>query len=224
MKEKKKSIENRGWKSKSKIVLGIMLLSFAAAGILYAVMLQTEKKLLDGGEKRTVAVAKKMIPKGIVLDEENWDEFVELKEVDVSLIPHSAIKEMIEESLVVAWSVEEGAFLTEGFFDPLMSVISELKEPVLAGFRADDLYQVVGGVLRAGDRIHVYRVDRENQEVKLLWENLFVQQVFDNGGARIESGDEKTSAQRVNIYLEQETVEEFYEELSKGEVRVVKAL
>ena len=96
---------------------------------------------------------------------------------------------------------------------------------VTAGFRAEDLYQVVGGVLRAGDRIHIYCVEQEEEEQngKLLWENVFVQQVFDRNGAAIGGDDGTTPAQRVNIYMEKERVADFYAALAQGSLRVVKA-
>lgn len=226
MKEERKKTrgEQRGWIARGKIILGIICLAFIAAGTLYAVMLQTEKKLLDSGEKAIVYVAKQGIPKGMLFNAENWKEYAEEREVDTTLIPTAAIKTIPEEDLIVAWSVDEGAFLTIGMFQSINDVLDDIKQPVLAGFRADDLYQVVGGVLRAGDRIHIYKVDKENHQAKLLWENLYVQQVFDNGGVRIDSDDDKTCAQRVNIYLDQRDVESFYEELYRGEVRVVKVI
>lgn len=100
--------------------------------------------------------------------------------------------------------------------------MGELKEPVIAGFKADDLYQVVGGVLRAGDRIHIYRVSEE-KETTLIWDNVYICQVFDQSGVSIESGNSTAAAQRINVYLDREDVEEFYSELALGTLRVVKA-
>ena len=104
-------------------------------------------------------------------------------------------------------------------------ITEQMREPVIAGFRAEDLYQVVGGVLRAGDRIHIYCVEQEEEEQngKLLWENVFVQQVFDRNGAAIGGDDGTTPAQRVNIYMEKERVADFYAALAQGSLRVVKA-
>ena len=103
----------------------------------------------------------------------------------------------------------------------LDEIVQEIKDPVIAGFKAEDLYQVAGGVLRAGDRIHVYTVTDERETV-LLWENVYVQGVFDQAGARIENGDTSTAAQRLNVYLAKEDVEAFYSGLASGMLRVVK--
>ena len=77
----------------------------------------------------------------------------------------------------------------------------------------------------AGDRIHIYCVEQEEEEQngKLLWENVFVQQVFDRNGAAIGGDDGTTPAQRVNIYMEKERVADFYAALAQGSLRVVKA-
>ena len=96
-----------------------------------------------------------------------------------------------------------------------------VSEPVVAGLRAEDLYQVVGGVLRAGDRIHIYRVDEEGKAV-LAWENVYVQGVFDQSGTAISNEDRNTAAQRINVYLDKKVVEEFYSQLNAGALRIVK--
>ena len=96
-----------------------------------------------------------------------------------------------------------------------------MKEPVVAGFRADDLCQVVGGVLRAGDLIHVYSSEEE-QGTFLIWENVYVQQVFDSKGTAIPNEDQATAAQRINVFLDKEDVEDFYSRLDQGTLRVVK--
>ena len=65
--------------------------------------------------------------------------------------------------------------------------------------------------------------EEEEQNGKLLWENVFVQQVFDRNGAAIGGDDGTTPAQRVNIYMEKERVADFYAALAQGSLRVVKA-
>ena len=149
---------------------------------------------------------------------------MERRETDAAIVPSSAITGAPEEEMAALWSIEPGVILTGGMFEAIPDVVKDMKEPVLAGFRVEDIYQVVGGVLRAGDRIHIYRVDREKEEAKLLWRDLYVQEVFDNNGGRIAGEDRNTCAQRMNVYLDREDVEAFYRELSIGEIRVVKVL
>lgn len=44
-------------------------------------------------------------------------------------------------------------------FTAVNDITKDMTQPVVAGFKADDLYQVVGGVLRSGDRINIYQVN-----------------------------------------------------------------
>ena len=130
-----------------------------------------------------------------------------------------------EQVCVVTAAIPRGEKISAENAEQYITVMEIDKRIVIAGFRAEDLYQVVGGVLRAGDRIHIYCVEQEEEEQngKLLWENVFVQQVFDRNGAAIGGDDGTTPAQRVNIYMEKERVADFYAALAQGSLRVVKA-
>lgn len=121
------------------------------------------------------------------------------------------------------YDIEEGTLLTKGMFEPMTEVLREMKEPVIASFKAEDLYQVVSGTLRSGDRIHIYQVD-EAGEVTLGWENIFVQQVFDHSGLAISCEDLASAAQRINVYMDKDCMEEFYAKLATGSLRAVKVL
>ena len=173
-------------------------------------------------EKGNILIASREIPKGQMLTGENSGNYFEVLEVDKRCIPKTALTaiEDIEDMVPVA-NIEKGVLLTSGMFDTIEEITTGMRTPVIAGFKADDLYQVVGGVLRTGDRINIYCV-KEEGDVGLIWQNVFVQQVFDNAGNSITSDDKLTAAQRINIYIEQENVEQFYSNLKTGSLRVVK--
>lgn len=219
-----KDRKRRGDKlSADKWKTGGIIAALVAAAAVFAAMLQLEKNMLTGYERGTVYAAVKTIPKGQLITEQNWSQYVKEQELERSCIPESALdspEQII--GLVPEFDVEPGVLLSQGMFEKVSEVLGELKEPVIAGFKADDLYQVVGGVLRAGDRIHIYRVSEE-KETTLIWDNVYICQVFDQSGVSIESGNSTAAAQRINVYLDREDVEEFYSELALGTLRVVKA-
>lgn len=201
---------------------GASIAAFMAATAIYLVLIQTEKNLLEGYEKGEVYLALKDIPSGQLITEENMTDFFLSAEMDAKLIPENCIKDPDEVSnLIASGKIDKGVILTRGMFQSVEEVTKGMAEPVVAGFRAEDLYQVVGGILRAGDRIHIYGSE-EGVGTFLIWENVYVQQVFDSGGTIIENGDETTSAQRVNIFLDKKDVETFYARLEQGSLRVVK--
>lgn len=219
MRKKTKAAE--GWTAEKRVGGGVVIALVAAVAV-FAVMLQTEKNALAGVEKGVVVVAITAIPEGQLITAENREVYLGLEEIETTLIPeHAALSPEELEGRMAVFGIDSGTVMTFSMLRDVNEMTEGMEEPVIAGFKADDLYQVVGGVLRAGDRIHVYSVS-ENHEVNLIWENLFVQDVFDQAGKQIQSGDTATSAQRINVYLDRADVEKFYSELATGTLRVVK--
>lgn len=206
----------------SRVWTGSIIAALAAAIGIFAVMLQMEKKVLSEYERGGIYVASREIPKGERITSRNYRDYLCLKEADKGVIPATALEEPGQlEGLIARVPIAEGTLLTTGMFEEQQEILARMEEPVIAGFKADDLYQVAGGVLRAGDRIHIYTVS-ESGIAHLIWREIFVEQVFDSAGNAIGGGDSLSSAQRVNVYLDAGDVEQFYTELARGTLRVVK--
>lgn len=218
---KRKRGGDRERMSAAKIRIRVGMAALAAAVAVFVILLQIEKSVLGQYEKETVYVAAVPIPKGQMITEENFFEYFALQELDVRCIPETALKQSDQIcGLAAVFDVEKGVLLTQGMFEKLEDVLKNMTDPVIAGFRAEDMYQVVGGTLRAGDRVHIYSI--QNGEASLAWEDVYVQQVFDASGGNIPSGDRSKTAQRINVYLDKEDVGDFYKSLAEGSLRVVK--
>lgn len=208
-------------KNRERWKTGGILAALIAAAVVFAVMLQTEKNLLTRYEKGIIYTAGKPIPKGLLITEDNREIYFREQELDRSCIPETALTSPEQaEGLMAAYDIDSGTLLTSGMFEEVNLILAEMEEPVIAGFKAEDIFQVAGGILRAGDRIHIYSVREE--ETVLIWPEVFVQQVFDAAGNGIGNEDRITAAQRVNVYLDKEEVNRFYAELSGGSLRAVK--
>lgn len=209
-------------KGKNLFWTGSIALAFISAITVYVILLQIEKNELSDFEKETVYMAKTQISKGQKIDEQNWDRFFEAVDMDVRWIPEQAIKagEEVQEMLS-GQNIDRGVVMTKSMFIRMDSLIDDMTEPVIAGLKADDIYQVSGGILRTGDKIHIFSVN-EDGSVTLKWSNVFVQQAFDGAGNMIPAEDTDTVAQRINIFMEKEDVEELYSHLGTGSLRVVK--
>lgn len=214
---------NQKWKNR--IWAGSILAAFLAAVGVFVFLLQTEKKVLSEYEKEQVCVAVSGIARGEKITGENVDSYLVLEEIDKRFVPKTALRDT-EDAIgrIAVYGVEAGTVLTAGMLREEVEIVGQMTEPVIAGFRAEDLYQVAGGVLRAGDRIHIYCVDQgeEGQTGKMLWEDVYIQQVFDQTGTSISGSDHTTPAQRINIYLDKTDVTGFYSALAKGSLRAVK--
>jgi len=210
--------------SSGKLWMGSIVAALLCAVAVFMIMLQIEKNMLSRFEKANVLAAVCEIPRGQVINEENWKTYICVKEVDKSCIASASICEIADVCTMSAlYDIEEGTLLTKGMFEPLQEVLSEMKEPVIASIKADDLCHLAGGILRPGDRIHIYRVS-DLGEVMIGWENVFVQQVFDHSGLAISGDDRASAAQRINVYMDKDSMEEFYAQLATGSLRAVKVL
>lgn len=299
----KKKVQTKDIRTK-RLLPGAAALGLVSAVIIYAVMLHAEKSALSDFSKGGVVLAVTEIPKGQMITADNAGEYFVQEEIDEKLIPENAAVS-VEQLLGTAalYAVDAGTVMTAGMTESVNEITEDMTEPVIAGFKAEDLYQAVGGVLRAGDRIHIYRVlekeaetdsgngveyfdgkkeaadgrikteagenktaagengtsDEKNETsdgetkteagknetpvpetepeavadaegitagacegAELLWENIYVQEVFDQAGNRIISGDTETAAQRINVYLDKEDVAAFYAALDSGTLRIVK--
>jgi len=210
-------------KEKKNLIPGAVVIAFLASVIVYIVMINAEKNILSEYEKETVLIMQTDLVKGVELTAENLVQYVTEAAMDKNLIPEAAVYDMDQlVGQMTVSDIDKGVVLTRSMLEGTESQSQGFHNPVIAGFKADDLYQVVSGTLRSGDRIHIYTIEEESGQACLIWENILVKQVFDSAGSMITPDDKVTAAGRVNILLEQDNVEQFYSELTTGSLRVVK--
>lgn len=209
--------------SRERLRTGGVIAALAASVAVFIVMVQVEKNILAGYEKGTIYTAATEIPKGQLVTKDNLDQYFVTQQLDKNCIPAAALISPDQVTgLVAVFDIDRGVLLTEGMFQSMSRIEEEMEHPVIAGFKADDIYQVAGGVLRAGDRVDIYSV--RDGETSLVWPRVYVQQVFDASGTAISNGDKATAAQRINVLLEKSEVADFYAELADGSLRAVKLL
>lgn len=211
--------EERG----KKMLPGIILVAFVAAAATFFIMLQVEKNALSAYEKELVWCTNTELAKGLEITQHNQLQIFVQVEMDKSKVPDKVITD--PQMLVgkqTAILIPQGTVLCESMFLDEEKYIASLHSPIVAGCKSEDLYQMVSGILRKGDLIHVYAVNEEMGETYLLWENILVYQVFDSAGNMIASEDTTTPAARINLLLEKGYAEQFYNEMQNGSLRVVK--
>lgn len=206
------------------VVLGCLIAALAVYGV--AIHIQTE--ILSAYDKAVVYTATSPMAAGDVMDADEAAGKVAPVEIPATAAPADAVTDpAVLADSAARYGIEPGTILCASMFETVDSVLEGMNEPVIAGFRSEDIYQVVGGVLRAGDTISIYTVDNVAEigaaeyEGTLRWDSIRVQDVFDSSGLRIGSDDDTTPASRVNIYMEKGDVEEFYAGLAQGSLRVV---
>lgn len=223
MKRKEKNREEFHEGRRKKGLPGIILAAFTAALISYVALLNVEKNALSAYEKAECWILSETLEKGTEITNDNMAQLFQRAQVDVQHIPQGAVTDpkMLAGSQA-AITITQGSIVTDTMFTRLGSYRAALEKPVIAGCKADDLYQLVSGTLRSGDRIHIYTVDEEMGDAYLIWDNVMVYQTFDSGGNLIPPQDTVSAAARINVLLEEGNAELFYSELYKGSLRVVK--
>lgn len=214
---------NRERNRKRSILPGVILVAFVAAIATFFLLLQIEKNALSPYEKVNVWSTKCELAEGFEITEQGLTECFEQVEMDKNLVPEDLIanpEELV--GLQTRIQLSQGTVLTESMFSDEEEYVSHLYQPIIAGCKSDDLFQLVSGILRKGDMVHIYTVNDELGETYLLWENVMVYQAFDTSGNMIASEDTTTPAARINLLLEEGYAEQFYNELNNGSLRVVK--
>lgn len=214
---------NRDRDKRQRILPGVIFVAFLAALGTFFLLLNMEKNALSAYEKTNVWCAKKELPKGMEISKAGISEYFLQVEVDKNKVPDKSVLSV--EELVGKQSefeISKGTIVTNSMFTNEEQYVLGMEKPVLAGCKGEDLFQLVSGVLRKGDFVHIYTVNEEWKETYLLWENIMVYQVFDASGNVIAPEDVATPAARVNLLIEEGFAEQFYNELNNGSLRLVK--
>lgn len=210
-------------KEKKRILPGVIIVAFVAALATFFILLQAEKNMLSEYEKEAVWCSSQQLPKGLEITQQNWQQYFVQTDIEKSKVPE---KKVTDPQLLIGklagLEIPRGTVLTDTMFEGDEKYIASMQSPVIAGCKADDLFQFVSGVLRKGDLVHIYAVNEDLGATYLLWENVLVYQVFDTAGNLIPPEDITTPAARVNLLLEKGNAELFYNELQNGSLRVVK--
>lgn len=202
---------------------GLIAVCLAMSVIVFLVLLSMERNMLAEYEKQAAVMVKRYIPSQTLITEDNADDYFEIRELEKAAVPDKGFHSLEElYGHIPLVSLDKGIIPTASLVGSREEILGTMQRPVMAGISAEDIYQVVGGILRKGDTINIYTVDQETKEALPVWKNVCIAQVFDSSGNEIPNDDTESIAQRLNIYMDEENIEQFYTELASGSLRVVK--
>lgn len=222
-KQEKKEDKQEKRKAGKENQAGLIAICLGIAGIVFLILLNMEKNLLENYEKQEVVTVYQTLPEGQILDGKNVQNYLKLQEVEKAAVPEGALGSLEEAyGHLPAVTLEAGTILSQSLLTDKKEQLDRLEHPVVAGLRADEISQMVCGTLRPGDIIHIYVTDKDTGETQKVWEDVFVEQAFDGNGGKIAASDTEASAQVVNVLLNKADIAYFYTELAKGTLRVVR--
>ena len=199
-----------------------ILVCLLLAGILFVFLLNVEKRQLENYEKGLVVVAIEDVPDNTEITPENAAEYFALAERTLTDIPKAAYTDLSALTGYAEGGIDKGSMVTESMFGKLGAVAADA---VFLSVDMEALEQSVAGTLRAGDRIDIYTVKKEQDEtvaVKEALSSVTIERSYTGSGVSIQKEDTTSIAQYITIPLHKDAVEAFYEALENKKIQIVK--
>lgn len=159
--------ENKKMKEKTKfgdVKLKAAMGAIFCALVVFIVLVVVESHIVNAVDTTPVAVAIKDVPTGITLTQENIPSYFSLQERAKAELPvgtYSTASELVGK--VVEKEVLCNQILTSSFLIT-EDLYADIEEPVEISLEVAKLGQAVGGTLRAGDRINLLLVVRNEED------------------------------------------------------------
>lgn len=235
----KKAKEPKMKKEKKSTSLGFLItfvLVLVVVVLGYTAMIKIETNVLSNYEKEAICVVTNDIAKGTVITEDNVSKYIDNKEIDKSITPSDAVVDvatLYDRALKI--DVKAGTPLTESMLYSVDNILATMKNPKELSLSLSDLVQGVSGIIRTGDYIDVYILEKANTSYSLsgateqstykpapILSHVYVSGAFDSNGTEISNSDNVTACQRVNVIIEEESAQTIYSKILNGYVYAVK--
>ena len=200
-----------------------ILVCLLLAGILFVFLLNVEKRQLENFEKGLVVVAIEDVADNTEITRENVTRYFALEERTLTDIPKAAYTDM--QALVGFFAeggIDKGSMVTKRMFGKLGTVSADM---VFLSIDMEALDQSVAGTLRAGDRIDIYTVKKEQDKdasVTEVLSSVVIERSYTGSGISIQKEDTTSIAQYIIIPIHKDAVEAFYEALESKKIQIVK--
>ena len=215
-------------KGKYKILISAILACAVTVGLI-----KYQEQALSKYETVGVVCVKpsvKSLKEGTVINEETVKKYFSVEQRQKNTVSSNALMDM-EKLIGKRTSIELYAndVITTAQFSDINEKLHEISDPVETSINANDLSQLVGGILREGDTIDISVIGDEGQLVYEL-RDVYVTKAFDSSGQIIdenlnEAGDGTTSnenAMIINVIIEKSDEALLDQQLSNGVVRIAK--
>lgn len=171
------------------------------------------------GEKDNVITCISEINRGTTITEDNINNMFAVKSSDDSIRPSDAVTD--KESVIgktFKYNVSAGTILADGMLADADSIGVLMNNPVVAGIKATDISQFVGGIVRKGDYIDISVIDKSTGECINVMDSVYVTGAYNSDGTEIEDGE--GCAMLLNILIEKESESYLNTMLSLGTIRL----
>lgn len=200
-----------------------VVLCLLLAGGLFMLLLNVETKQLAQYETGNVVVAIADVADGTEITKDNLTKLFVVEERPVTNIPEAAyldLKDLIGQ--YAQSGINKGSMVTKSMLGELSA---DYTDAVLLGVNMEALEQSVAGTLRAGDKIDIYTVKTEEEDVVVVekaLDSITIDRSYTNSGVSIVKEDRTSIAQYITIPVHKDAVGAFYEALENRRIEIVK--
>lgn len=219
-----------------------LVISACFALLVFVALIVIQNSILNQEKKETVYQVIKDIDVGTKITENNINDYLALKEVQVSLIPSGYITtpEDVQGKFINREYKVNDIITSDGITDTENLYTKLIENPIEITFSTDDIASAVGGTIREGDYINIYGLRKPSAESNPSAENLYlvdedftfqhvyVTKVFDSSGKEVVVGNENSDSTSVvtiiSVILSENDIEQFNEMLKNCSIKVTKLL
>lgn len=197
------------------IIIGIVSI------IVFVGALYLQKSLLNPNGTSYVVVAQGQIEKNTVVSEDNIDKLFEVEERDSDFIVDNAItnkEQLLNKTIKVPMEGKEQVTFSKVEEN---NQLESIEKPIEVSLRANDISQIVGGILRTGDLINIVFINEVSKEPEVEFNEVYVSKAFASDGTIIGLGD-TTSALTINVIIDASKEKSFNSALAKSNIRISK--
>lgn len=205
--------------------LGICVVSFVLAFLMFAVLLVLQKSMNEEMVYEEVLCVKGQLLKNTLLTQENIGQYLEIRRMPAECLPKEYIGgEAGFEDMVAKTDLTEGTIVSKAMFTPYRECYSAYQNLTWISVPIGALYEGVAGTLREGDYIDVYVMHEKEEEksCSLLAEKVRIEGAYTEQGGQIDESSRDGLCQMIVIPMERDEVALFYEILAQGNIRIAK--
>ena len=208
--------------------VNVLVYSFIVTITVYALMLFIERTVLSSDDYTTVYVAQTDIGRNTVITADNSGVLFAAKERKSDWLPDNCITDISQlVGMMTVQDIVKNEVMTGRAVSAQDRRAVGIESPIEVAMNANNLSQVVGGILREGDRINIWSVVETNNNgtsnvvAEKICDYAYVTRVFTAAGIQVngDSGND-SAAMVINIIIPEEKEPEFNIALEKGTLRI----
>lgn len=207
--DKKAAVKKSGKERVMLVVKTVAIPLVLAATLVVALYLAMQTKFEADSLKESVLVMKEQVSANTKVTKADADKYFSQVAVELTAIPSTAYKSLndLPESFYIKDSMAKNQMVVKSNIataDPVMDKYRSGYE--VTSFAAQSYDFSVNGSLRHGDIVDVYAVNPATETLQLMAENVYVDQVYDNSGNKI--NDDEGVATSFTVWVTPEEVEQ----------------